>query len=83
MLGRALAMEWMPLINFLEAGIWITSNLSKYVGGAIPASAYKQGIGIVAFKQPVIILHTCIIQSDINMPSMSGMVPRRTGKFSC
>ena len=25
-------------------------------GGAIPASAYKQGIG-VAFKQPVIILH--------------------------
>ena len=25
-------------------------------GGAIPSSAYKQGIG-VAFKQPVIILH--------------------------
>ena len=26
------------------------------LGGAIPTSAYKQGIG-VAFKQPVIILH--------------------------
>ncbi len=38
--------------------------------GAIPTSAYKQGIG-VAFKQPVIILHS-IIQSDVNMPSMSG-----------
>ena len=43
-------------------------------GGAIHASAYKQGIG-VAFKQLVIILHVCIIQSDINMPSMPGTAP--------
>ena len=41
MLGRALAMEWVSRVIFLEAAV---------------GSANKQGIG-VAFKQPVIILH--------------------------
>ena len=54
MLGRALAMEWVSRVIFLEAAICVAGNLSAYVGRAIPASAYKQGIG-VAFKQPVII----------------------------
>ena len=56
MLGRALAMEWVSRVIFLEAAICIGGNLSAYVGRAIPARAYKQGI-VVAFKQPVIILH--------------------------
>ena len=57
MLGRALAMEWVSRVIFLEAAICVGGNLSAYMwGGAIPASAYKQGIG-VAFKQLVIILH--------------------------
>ena len=56
MLGRALAMEWVSRVIFLEAAICVGGTLSAYVGAAIPARAYKQGIG-VAFKQPVIILH--------------------------
>ena len=57
MLGRALSVEWMPRIIFLETAICVAGNLSVYIwGGAIPASAYKQGIGVV-FTQPVIILH--------------------------
>ena len=56
MLGRALTMEWVSRVIFLEAAICVAGNLSAYVGGAIPVSAYRQGIG-VAFKQPVIILH--------------------------
>ena len=54
MLGRALAMEWVSRVIFLEAAICVAGNLSVY--GVIPASANRQGIG-VAFKQPVIILH--------------------------
>ena len=34
----------------------VTSYRSAYIGRAIVASAYEQGIG-VTFKQPVIILH--------------------------
>ena len=34
----------------------LLATFRRMWGGAIPASAYKQGIGI-AFKQPVIILH--------------------------
>ena len=56
MIGRALAMEWVSRVIFLEAAICVGGNLSAYVGLAIPASAYKQGVG-VAFKQPVIIVH--------------------------
>ena len=56
MLGRALAMEWVSRVIFLEAAICVGGNLSAYMGRGYPASAYKQGIGI-AFKQPVIILH--------------------------
>ena len=51
----------------------LLANFRRMWGGAIPASAYRQGIG-VAFKQP------CIIQIDINM---SGTAPRRACKFSC
>ena len=56
-LGTALAMEWVSRVIFLEPVICVAGNISAYVGGgAIPARAYKQGIG-VAFKQPVIIIH--------------------------
>ena len=41
--GRAMAMEWMYRIIFLEATICVAGNLSAYVGRG--------------FKQPVIILH--------------------------
>ena len=34
----------------------LPATFRRMCGGAIPASAYKHGIG-VAFKQPVIILH--------------------------
>ena len=58
MLGRALAMEWVSRVIFLEAAIIsaLLATFRRMSGGAIPASANKQGIG-VAFKQPVIILH--------------------------
>ena len=47
MLGRALAMECVSRVIFLEAAICVAGNLSAYVGrGLIPASAYKQGIGV-------------------------------------
>ena len=52
MLDRALVMEWVSRVMFVEAAICVGGMW----GGAIPANAYKQGIG-VAFKQPVIILH--------------------------
>ena len=45
MLGRALAMEWVSRVIFLEAAICVGGNISRMWGGAIPASAYKQGIG--------------------------------------
>ena len=57
MLGRALAMEWVSRVIFLEAGICVGGNISAYVGRGYPRQyIYKHGIG-VAFKQPVIILH--------------------------
>ena len=42
-------MEWMYGVNFLEAAICVTDNVSAYVGRGYPASAYKQGFG-VAFQ---------------------------------
>ena len=59
LLGRALALEWVSRVIFLEAAICVGGRQPFGVcggGGAISASAYKQGIG-VAFKQLVIILH--------------------------
>ena len=53
--GRALTMQWMSGINLTKAAIWVTDNLSAYVGRGYPASAYKQS-AVVALKYPVIIL---------------------------
>ena len=64
-LGRAVAMEWVSRVIFLEAAICVAGNLSANVGRGYPASAYKQGIG-VAFKQPVIILHVSFCDCHIN-----------------
>ena len=55
-----LAGRW-PWSGCLESSSWrqrsaLAATFRRMWGGAIPASAYKQGIG-VAFKQPVIILH--------------------------
>ena len=80
-----LAGRW-PWSGCLGSSSWrqrsaLAATFRRMWGGAIPASAYKQGIG-VAFKQPGD-YSTCIIQSDVNMPSMSGTAPRRTGVFSC
>ena len=44
MFGRALAMEWVSRVIFLEATICVADNLSAYEGGAILASVYSQGI---------------------------------------
>ena len=58
MLGRALTVEWMSRsIIFLEVAICVAGNHLGIImwEGAIPVSAYKQGIR-VAFTQPVIIL---------------------------
>ena len=46
-LGRALAMDWMSRVIFLEAAFCIAGNLSVYVGrGYPPPCACKQGIGV-------------------------------------
>ena len=55
-----LAGRW-PWSGCLGSSSWrqrsaLAATFRRMWGGAIPASAYKQGIG-VAFKQPVIILH--------------------------
>ena len=51
MLGRALAMEWMSSGHLLGGSdLRWRQPFGVCGGGAIPASAYKQGIG-VAFKQ--------------------------------
>ena len=55
-----LAGRW-PWSGCLGSSYWrqrsaLLATFRRMWGGAIPASAYKQGIG-VAFKQPVIILH--------------------------
>ena len=36
MLGRALAMEWVSRVIFLEAAICVAGNLSAYVGRGYP-----------------------------------------------
>ena len=55
MLGRALAMEWVSRVIFLEAAICVAGNLSAYVMMGYPRRTSRV-VG-VAFKQPVIILH--------------------------
>ncbi len=60
-LGRVLAMKWC-LVSFSWRRMW---------GGAISDIVYKQGIG-VAFNGDY---STCIIQSNVNMSSMSGTAP--------
>ena len=55
-LGRALAMEWVSRVIFLEAAICVGGNLSAYVERGYTRQCIKRGIG-VAFKQPVIIIH--------------------------
>ena len=40
MLGRALAMEWMPVINFLGPTLCVTENLSAYVGEGLSPSVH-------------------------------------------
>ena len=59
MLGRALAMEWVSRVIFLEQRSALLATFRRMWGGAFPASVYKQGIG-VSFKQPVIILHVSL-----------------------
>ena len=54
--GRWPWSEWRQLSDLL-------ATFRRMGGGAIPASAYKQGIG-VTFKQPVIILHVSFITID-------------------
>ena len=58
--SMCLAGHW-PWSGCLGSSSWrqrsaLAATFRRMWGGAIPASAYKQGIG-VAFKQPVIILH--------------------------
>ena len=43
MLGRALAMEWMSRIIFLEAAICVAGNLSAYVGKGYPRQCIQAG----------------------------------------
>ena len=43
MLGRALAMEWMYRVIFLEAAICVASNLSAYVGKGYPHQCVQAG----------------------------------------
>ena len=59
-----LAWSW-PWSGYLWSTYWrqrsaLLATCLRMWGGAIPASAHKQGIG-VAFKQPVIILHASFI----------------------
>ena len=56
MLGRALAMEWVSPVIFLEAAICVGGHLSAYVRSGYPSQCIQTGYW-VAFKQPVIILH--------------------------
>ena len=43
MLGRALAMEWMSRVIFLEAAICDTGYLSAYVGRGYPRQCIQAG----------------------------------------
>ena len=58
--SMCLAGRW-PWSGCLGSSYWrqrsaLLATFRRMWGGAIPASAYRQGIG-VAFKQPVIIIH--------------------------
>ena len=55
-LGRALAMEWMSRVIFLEATVCVAGNISAYVGRGYPRQCIQAGYW-GAFKQPMIILH--------------------------
>ena len=68
MLGRVLAMEWVYGVNLLEAAIGVTGNLSAYVGRGYPASTYWASLLTCDYS-------TYIIQSDINISSMSETAP--------
>ena len=62
-----LAGRW-PWSGCLGSSSWrqrsaLAATSRRMWGGAIPASAYKQGIG-VAFKQPVVILHIYMYHSE-------------------
>ena len=82
--SRCLARRW-PCSGCLGSSSWrqisgLLATFRRMWGGAIPASAYRQGIGI-AFKQPVIILRvsfrvilTCLVCRT---------APRRTGTLFC
>ena len=80
-LGRALAMEWVSRVIFLEAAICVAGNLSVNAGRGYPRKCIQAGYWGSLYTTGD--YSTCIIQSDINMPSMSGTAPRRAGKFSC
>ena len=53
MLGRALAMEWVSRVIFLEAAICVAGNLSAYVRRGYPRQCIQAGY----WGSPVIILH--------------------------
>ena len=43
MLGRALAMEWVSRVIFLEAAICVAGNPSAYVGRGYPRQCMQAG----------------------------------------
>ena len=43
MLGRALAVEWISRVIFLEAAIRLAGNLSAYVGRGYPRQCIQAG----------------------------------------
>ena len=43
MLGRALAMEWVSRVIFLEAAIFVAGNVSAYVGRGYPRQCIQTG----------------------------------------
>ena len=71
MLGRVLAMKWCLVSFTWRHRSALLATFRRMWGGAIPAIVYKQGIG-VAFNGDY---STCIIQSNVNMSSMSGTAP--------
>ena len=63
MLGRALAMEWMSGVNFLEAAICVTCNLSAYASGVckFPRRLFSSHL------QPIKEVHTRHTQADVEI----------------